>query len=273
MEGHLPLASVYDFLSATALALAAVYVYLETAAGDPHHRHLRPPDRVLHAGRSRPPTAAREPRPASRRSSHLVRDAHAGGGARLRRVLRLGDLRRSLSPHVPGDQGEPPLVLFPAHAAARDARPDERERGERGTRASRGRDLMGVGWARLAGVDLVKDPRCGSPSAAWLRPRFRRPRVPPAGLAGTARRLRVARADSRRCFSPGSSRTSSSVPSTHSGDPDDRIRRPESRAGLRRAEPRDLASRNPRRARHERRGGRASDPGPARARGGSARRS
>jgi len=32
-EGHLPLASVYDFLSATALSLAAVYLYLETRQG------------------------------------------------------------------------------------------------------------------------------------------------------------------------------------------------------------------------------------------------
>jgi len=32
-EGHLPLASVYDFLSATALALAAVYLYLEMRQG------------------------------------------------------------------------------------------------------------------------------------------------------------------------------------------------------------------------------------------------
>jgi HemX protein len=33
MEGHLPLASPYDFLSATALSLAAVYVYLEARQG------------------------------------------------------------------------------------------------------------------------------------------------------------------------------------------------------------------------------------------------
>jgi len=32
-EGHLPLASVYDFLSATALALASVYLYLEMRQG------------------------------------------------------------------------------------------------------------------------------------------------------------------------------------------------------------------------------------------------
>jgi ABC-type uncharacterized transport system permease subunit len=32
-EGHLPLASVYDFLSATALSLAAVYLYIETTQG------------------------------------------------------------------------------------------------------------------------------------------------------------------------------------------------------------------------------------------------
>ncbi len=32
-EGHLPLASIYDFLSATALALAAVYAYLELRQG------------------------------------------------------------------------------------------------------------------------------------------------------------------------------------------------------------------------------------------------
>lgn len=32
-EGHLPLASIYDFLSATALALAAVYLYLEMRQG------------------------------------------------------------------------------------------------------------------------------------------------------------------------------------------------------------------------------------------------
>jgi HemX protein len=32
-EGHLPLASVYDFLSATALAVAAVYIYLEVLQG------------------------------------------------------------------------------------------------------------------------------------------------------------------------------------------------------------------------------------------------
>ncbi len=32
-EGHLPLASIYDFLSATALALASVYLYLEMRQG------------------------------------------------------------------------------------------------------------------------------------------------------------------------------------------------------------------------------------------------
>ncbi|HEU4940874.1 MAG TPA: hypothetical protein VFT97_04590, partial [Candidatus Eisenbacteria bacterium] len=32
-EGHLPLASAYDFLSATALSLAAVYLYLEFRQG------------------------------------------------------------------------------------------------------------------------------------------------------------------------------------------------------------------------------------------------
>ncbi|HEX7078376.1 MAG TPA: cytochrome c biogenesis protein CcsA [Candidatus Eisenbacteria bacterium] len=32
-EGHLPLASVYDFLSATGLALAAAYLYVETRGG------------------------------------------------------------------------------------------------------------------------------------------------------------------------------------------------------------------------------------------------
>ena len=32
-EGHLPLASIYDFLSATALALASVYLYVEMRQG------------------------------------------------------------------------------------------------------------------------------------------------------------------------------------------------------------------------------------------------
>ena len=33
LEGHLPLASVYDFLSATGLSMAVVYLYIEAREG------------------------------------------------------------------------------------------------------------------------------------------------------------------------------------------------------------------------------------------------
>src|SRR6266853_2639902 len=155
------------------------------APGNPDDGDLRSPDRFPDAG-DLLGVRRRARHAATTALSNLVRDPHARRGPGLRRVLRIGDLRGSLPPHVSRDQGQPPLVLLPAHAAFRDARPHERERGERGAGASGARDLDGNrlgaprrGRSGEGSQDLAHDRRLA-------RPRLRRPRVSPPWLAGTA---------------------------------------------------------------------------------------
>jgi len=192
-EGHLPLASVYDFLSATALALAVAYVYVELRA------HIRTTgifvlplvflmQIVATAYGSQVP--AREPALFRMWFDLHTLAAVLGYGAifvsAVYGVLFLilySDIKRNrLSIFF---QRMPPLeTLGRMNVSAASA----------GLVLLALAILMGIGWGRLAGVPLARDPKTWLTIGAWVligfavlayhRLGWRGPRAAYASLAG-----------------------------------------------------------------------------------------
>ncbi|MGH7682628.1 MAG: cytochrome C assembly family protein, partial [Candidatus Eiseniibacteriota bacterium] len=194
MEGHLPLASVYDFLSATALALAGVYVYLELRQGIRTTGIFVLPIVFLMQvissayGGVRPETTQPPLFPIWFEMHTLA--AVLGYGAFFVSAI-YGILFLLMYGEIKGNRLSfffrrmPPLeTLGRMNVSAASA----------GLVLLAVAILMGVGWARLAGVDLVKDPKTWLTVAAWLvlafavlayhRLGWRGPRAVYASLAG-----------------------------------------------------------------------------------------
>jgi ABC-type uncharacterized transport system permease subunit len=193
VEGHLPLASVYDFLSATALALAGVYVYLELRQGIRTTGIFVLPIVFLMQVVSSAyggVTVSREPPLFPIWFELHTLAAVLGYGAffvsAIYGVLFLILYREIKRNHLSFFlRRMPPLeTLGRMNVSAASA----------GLVLLAIAILMGIGWARLAGVELARDPKTWLTIAAWLvlafavlayhRLGWRGPRAVYASLAG-----------------------------------------------------------------------------------------
>lgn len=193
MEGHFPLASVYDFLSATALALAAVYAYLEVCHGVRTTGIFVLPIvlflQLISSAYGGTRTIQEPPIFPIWFEMHTLA-AVLGYGAFFVSAI-YGILFLLMYREIKGNrlsfffQRMPPLeTLGRMNVAA----------GSAGLVLLGLAILMGIGWARLAGVDLVKDPKMWLTIGAWLMLAFavlayhrlgwRGPRAVYASLAG-----------------------------------------------------------------------------------------
>jgi len=194
MEGHLPLASVYDFLSATALALAGVYVYLEMRQGIRTTGIFVLPIVFLMQVISSAYGGVR-PEPAQPPLFPIWFEMHTlaavlGYGAFFVSAI-YGVLFLLMYREIKGNRLSfffrrmPPLeTLGRMNVSAASA----------GLVLLAVAILMGIGWARLAGVELAKDPKTWLTIAAWVvlafavlayhRLGWRGPRAVYASLAG-----------------------------------------------------------------------------------------
>jgi ABC-type uncharacterized transport system permease subunit len=194
MEGHLPLASVYDFLSATALALAGVYVYLEMRQGIRTTGIFVLPIvffmQVISSAYGGAGAAAGQPPLFPIWFEMHTLAAVLGYGAFFVSAI-YGVLFLLMYREIKGNRLSfffrrmPPLeTLGRMNVSAASA----------GLVLLAVAILMGIGWARLAGVDLVKDPKTWLTIGAWLvlafavlayhRLGWRGPRAVYATLAG-----------------------------------------------------------------------------------------
>jgi HemX protein len=192
-EGHLPLASVYDFLSATALSIAAVYVYLEMRQGIRTTGIFVLPIvflmQVISSAYGGEPATRQPPLFPFWFEIHTLA-AVLGYGAffvsAIYGVLFLLMYREIKSNRLSFFfRRMPPLeTLGRMNVSAASA----------GLVLLALAILMGIGWGRLAGVDLAKDPKTWLTIAAWLvlgfavlayhRLGWRGPRAVYASLAG-----------------------------------------------------------------------------------------
>jgi len=192
-EGHLPLASVYDFLSATALALAVAYVYVEMRQGVRTTGIFVLPlvllmQIVATAYGSRVPAGGPPLFPMWFELHTLA--AVLGYGAIFVSAV-YGILFLLLYGDIKGNRLSfffrrmPPLeTLGRMNVSAASA----------GLVLLALAILMGIGWGRLAGVPLAKDPKTWLTIGAWLvigfavlayhRLGWRGPRAVYASLAG-----------------------------------------------------------------------------------------
>lgn len=192
-EGHLPLASVYDFLSATALSLAAVYVYLEMRQGIRSTGIFVLPIvflmQVISSAYGGGAVTRQPPLFPIWFEIHTLA-AVLGYGAFFVSAI-YGVLFLLLYGEIKGNR----LSFF-----LRRMPPLETLGRMNVSAASAGLVLlalaifMGIGWARLAGVNLLTDPKTWLTIGAWLvlgfavlayhRLGWRGPRAVYASLAG-----------------------------------------------------------------------------------------
>jgi HemX protein len=193
-EGHLPLASVYDFLSANALALAAVYLYLEMRQGiRTTGIFVLPIVFAMQVISSAYGTGA--PIPREPQLFPIWFELHT-----LAAVLGYGAF------FVSAIYGVLFLLLYREIKANRLSffyrrMPPLETLGRMNVSAAVAglvllflAILMGIGWARLAQVDLLRDPKTWLTVGAWLllgfavlayyRLGWRGPRAVYASLAG-----------------------------------------------------------------------------------------
>jgi HemX protein len=192
-EGHLPLASVYDFLSATALSIAAVYVYLEVRQGIRTTGIFVLPIvilmQVISSAYGADPPTRQPPHVPIRFEIHTL-TAVLGYGAFFVSAI-YGVLFLLLYREIKGNRLSfffrrmPPLeTLGRMNVSAASA----------GLVFLALAFLMGIGWGSLAGVDLARDPKTWLTIGAWLvlafsvlayhRLGWRGPRAVYASLAG-----------------------------------------------------------------------------------------
>jgi HemX protein len=192
-EGHLPLASVYDFLSATALSVAAVYVYLEVRQGIRTTGIFVLPIvflmQVISSAYGAEPVTRQPPLFPIWFEIHTLA-AVLGYGAFFVSAI-YGVLFLLLYREIKGNRLSfffrrmPPLeTLGRMNVSAASA----------GLVLLALAILMGIGWGRLAGVDLARDPKTWLTIGAWLilafavlayhRLGWRGPRAVYASLAG-----------------------------------------------------------------------------------------
>jgi len=193
VEGHLPLASVYDFLSATGLSLAAVYLYLELRQGIRTTGIFVLPlvlmiQIISSAYGPTAPTMTPQLQPVWFELHTLT--AVLGYGAFAVSAI-YGILFLLLYRDIKANR----MTFF-----FRRMPPLETLGRMNVTAAGAGllllglAILMGVGWARLAGVSLLSDPKTWFTVSAWLvlgfavlayyRLGWRGPRAVYASLAG-----------------------------------------------------------------------------------------
>lgn len=192
-EGHLPLASIYDFLSATAFALAAVYLYLEVRQGiRTTGIFVLPIVLILQIVSSAyGPTAAAGQPPLFPIWFEMHTLAAVLGYSAFFVSAVYGILFLLMYHEIKGNR----LSFF-----FRRMPPLETLGRMNVSAASAGLALlglaivMGIGWARLAGFPLARDPKMWLTVGAWLllgfsilayhRLGWRGPRAVYASLAG-----------------------------------------------------------------------------------------